>query len=102
MDAVSATHEEATTLLLKKNFCLLVSGLFQMEGGSAIGRFFASIANWLRSLFWKQEMELTLVGLQASGKTTLVNLISGGSLSGGHDSHSGLQHEESHAWQRHY
>lgn len=34
-----------------------------------------SFMNWLRSLFWKQEMELTLVGLQASGKTTLVNVI---------------------------
>lgn len=28
-----------------------------------------------RSLFFKQEMELTLVGLQNSGKTTLVNVI---------------------------
>ena len=27
------------------------------------------------SLFFKQEMELTLVGLQNSGKTTLVNVI---------------------------
>ncbi len=34
-----------------------------------------SILNWFRSLFWKQEMELTLVGLQNSGKTTLVNVI---------------------------
>ena len=30
------------------------------------------------SLFWKQEMELTLVGLQAAGKTTLLNVISDG------------------------
>jgi len=29
-------------------------------------------------LFWKQEMELTLVGLQNSGKTTLVNVIASG------------------------
>ena len=28
-----------------------------------------------RSLFFKQEMELTLVGLQNSGKTTLVNVV---------------------------
>tara|TARA_R110002050_G_scaffold279589_3_gene426297 strand:- start:370 stop:804 length:435 start_codon:yes stop_codon:yes gene_type:complete len=35
-----------------------------------------SIMDWLRGLFWKQEMELTLVGLQNSGKTTLVNVIS--------------------------
>lgn len=37
--------------------------------------FIESILNWFRSLFWKQEMELTLVGLQNSGKTTLVNVI---------------------------
>ena len=35
-----------------------------------------SILDFFRSLFWKQEMELTLVGLQNSGKTTLVNVIS--------------------------
>ena len=37
--------------------------------------------NWLRSLFFKQEMELTLVGLQNSGKTTLVNIIATGGFS---------------------
>lgn len=35
-----------------------------------------SLINWLKSLFWKQEMELTLVGLQNSGKSTLVNVLS--------------------------
>ncbi|EAL65747.1 ARF-like protein [Dictyostelium discoideum AX4] len=40
--------------------------------------FFESIINFFKSLFWKQEMELTLVGLQGSGKTTLVNVISNG------------------------
>jgi ADP-ribosylation factor-like protein 8 len=34
-----------------------------------------NLLNWLRSLFFKEEMELTLVGLQNSGKTTLVNVI---------------------------
>lgn len=33
------------------------------------------ILDWFRSLFWKEEMELTLVGLQGSGKTTFVNVI---------------------------
>mmetsp|Transcript_2111 Transcript_2111/g.4910 ORF Transcript_2111/g.4910 Transcript_2111/m.4910 type:complete len:188 (-) Transcript_2111:75-638(-) len=33
---------------------------------------------WFRSLFWKQEMELTLVGLQNSGKTTFVNVLTNG------------------------
>ncbi|XP_061688103.1 ADP-ribosylation factor-like 8Bb isoform X1 [Syngnathoides biaculeatus] len=34
-----------------------------------------------RSLFWKEEMELTLVGLQYSGKTTFVNVIASGNFS---------------------
>lgn len=33
------------------------------------------ILDWFKSLFWKEEMELTLVGLQCSGKTTFVNVI---------------------------
>ncbi|CAO0794904.1 unnamed protein product [Mucor circinelloides] len=37
-----------------------------------------SIIDWLRGLFFKTEMELTLVGLQNSGKTTLVNVIASG------------------------
>jgi len=43
-----------------------------------IKRALESVINWFRSLFWKQEMELTLVGLQNSGKTTLVNVLSSG------------------------
>ena len=31
--------------------------------------------DWIKSLFWKEEMELTLVGLQYSGKTTFVGVI---------------------------
>lgn len=37
--------------------------------------FFQRILDWIKSLFWKEEMELTLVGLQYSGKTTFVNVI---------------------------
>ncbi|CAG8616562.1 4164_t:CDS:2 [Ambispora gerdemannii] len=37
-----------------------------------------SLLDWLRSLFFKTELELTLVGLQNSGKTTLVNVIASG------------------------
>ena len=40
----------------------------------------SSVTEWFRSLFWKQEMELTLVGLQNSGKTTLVNVIANGTV----------------------
>ncbi|VDO48552.1 unnamed protein product, partial [Brugia timori] len=36
------------------------------------------VLDWIRSLFWKEEMELTLVGLQNSGKTTFVNVIATG------------------------
>lgn len=43
---------------------------------AAIVNLFNSFIDWIKSLFWKQEMELTLVGLQNSGKTTLVNVIS--------------------------
>ena len=37
--------------------------------------FLNRIIEWFKSLFWKEEMELTLVGLQNSGKTTFVNVI---------------------------
>ncbi|EDW43073.1 GM23705 [Drosophila sechellia] len=36
------------------------------------------ILEWFKSIFWKEEMELTLVGLQFSGKTTFVNVIASG------------------------
>jgi ADP-ribosylation factor-like protein 8 len=36
------------------------------------------VLDWFKSLFWKEEMELTLVGLQYSGKTTFVNVIASG------------------------
>ena len=39
-----------------------------------------SLMDWIKSLFWKQELELTLVGLQNAGKTTLVNTISFGQM----------------------
>jgi ADP-ribosylation factor-like protein 8 len=37
--------------------------------------------DWLRSLFFQEEMEITLVGLQNSGKTTLVNVLAGNGFS---------------------
>ncbi|KAM9672592.1 ADP-ribosylation factor-like protein 8B [Trichechus inunguis] len=39
------------------------------------------LLDWFRSLFWKEETELTLVGLQHSGKTTFVNVIASGQFS---------------------
>jgi len=38
--------------------------------------FLHRILDWFKNVFWKEEMELALVGLQNSGKTTFVNLIS--------------------------
>jgi ADP-ribosylation factor-like protein 8 len=45
---------------------------------SSVGSFFQSFMDWLRRLFFKEEMEITLVGLQNSGKTTLVNVLANG------------------------
>lgn len=41
---------------------------------------FERLLNWLRQLFWSQELEVTLVGLQGAGKTTFVNVLSSGSF----------------------
>jgi len=41
---------------------------------------FQRLLNWLRQLFWTQELEVTLVGLQGAGKTTFVNVLSSGSF----------------------
>jgi len=43
--------------------------------------FLNRVLDWFKSLFWKEEMELTLVGLQYSGKTTFVNVIASGQFS---------------------
>jgi ADP-ribosylation factor-like protein 8 len=37
-----------------------------------------SLLDWLRSLFWTKEMELSLIGLQNAGKTSLVNVLTTG------------------------
>ncbi|RSH78612.1 uncharacterized protein EHS24_002341 [Apiotrichum porosum] len=36
---------------------------------------------WLRSLLWSKHLEVTIVGLQASGKTSLVNVLGNGQWS---------------------
>lgn len=38
-------------------------------------KIFKSFVNWLRNLFWKQEMELTFLGLSNAGKTTLADTL---------------------------
>lgn len=62
-------NEKFTWKVLKTQHCFLkMSNWFE--------EMWSSLVEWLQSLFWSQEMELTLVGLQYSGKTTLVNVIS--------------------------
>ena len=51
------------------------------SGGFNFGGMLEGVLSWLRNLFFKQEMELTLVGLQNSGKTTLVNVVATGGFS---------------------
>lgn len=41
---------------------------------------FERLLNWLKGLFWSQELEVTLVGLQGAGKTTFVNVLSSGNF----------------------
>ncbi|BEJ12652.1 hypothetical protein CspHIS471_0211120 [Cutaneotrichosporon sp. HIS471] len=42
---------------------------------------FQGLIDWLRSLFWAKHLEVTIVGLQASGKTSLVNVLGSGQWS---------------------
>ncbi|KAG0143106.1 hypothetical protein CROQUDRAFT_49301 [Cronartium quercuum f. sp. fusiforme G11] len=42
---------------------------------------FKTVLSWLRSLFFSKELEITLIGLQASGKTSLVNVLMSGQFS---------------------
>ena len=51
------------------------------SGWFNFGGMLEGVLSWLRNLFFKQEMELTLVGLQNSGKTTLVNVVAPGGFS---------------------
>lgn len=50
----------------------------EWSAGKSRMKLWNNFMEWVRGLFWKQEMELTLVGLQNSGKTTLVNVIATG------------------------
>ncbi|KAL1413371.1 hypothetical protein Q8F55_001131 [Vanrija albida] len=42
---------------------------------------FSSLFDWLGSLFFAKHVEITIVGLQASGKTSLVNVLGSGQWS---------------------
>ncbi|CAF9907222.1 MAG: hypothetical protein HETSPECPRED_007074 [Heterodermia speciosa] len=40
--------------------------------------FFRSIYDWLLRLFWATEMDITMIGLQNAGKTSLLRVLAGG------------------------
>lgn len=42
---------------------------------------FSALLDWLRSLFFSKQLEIALVGLQNSGKTSLVNVLAAGEFS---------------------
>jgi ADP-ribosylation factor-like protein 8 len=46
-----------------------------------LAKLFEDMMSWIRNLFWKQEMELTMVGLQNAGKSTLVSVFATGAFS---------------------
>ena len=46
---------------------------------------FFAFLSWVRLLFFNREMELALIGLQNAGKTSFVNVVSGGEFVEGHD-----------------
>ena len=41
---------------------------------------FDRILDWIRSLFFNKELELTILGLQNAGKSTFVNVLATGSF----------------------
>jgi ADP-ribosylation factor-like protein 8 len=47
---------------------------------SSIFSWWQSVLDWLRGLLFKQEMELSLIGLNNAGKSSLVNVLTTGSF----------------------
>ncbi|EAS35770.3 small GTP-binding protein [Coccidioides immitis RS] len=43
-----------------------------------MGSFFRSIYDWLLRMFWATEMDVTMVGLQNAGKSSLLRVLAGG------------------------
>nr|GEU73299.1 ADP-ribosylation factor-like protein 8a [Tanacetum cinerariifolium] len=58
-----------------------ISSKFKLKFHSVAMGIWEAFLNWLRSLFFKQEMELSLIGLQNAGKTSLVNVVATGGYS---------------------
>lgn len=69
--------------LYRRNLLIFEDCFFSLLCCATVSKMFAlinRILDWIKSLFWKEEMELTLVGLQYSGKTTFVNVIASGNF----------------------
>ncbi|GLC35909.1 ADP-ribosylation factor-like protein 8A [Pleodorina starrii] len=49
-----------------------------MAPPTGVFAWFSGLLDWLRSLFFKREMELSLVGLNKGGKSTLVSVLTTG------------------------
>lgn len=39
---------------------------------------FSKVVDWVKKMFWNKELEVSIVGLQNAGKSTLINVISTG------------------------
>ena len=39
---------------------------------------FKKLLDWVRNMFWNKELEMSIVGLQNAGKSTLVNTFATG------------------------
>lgn len=63
------------SILLNYTFDLALGEIDRKKTAAKMIAMINRILDWFKSLFWKEEMELTLVGLQYSGKTTFVNVI---------------------------
>jgi hypothetical protein len=81
---------EAAGLASKVPIQLLLSGLVLCDPGAAVRQneetcFNRCLSSWYSvcaafSLFFKREMELSLIGLQNAGKSSLVNVLTTGSF----------------------
>ncbi|XP_045547830.1 ADP-ribosylation factor-like protein 8B-A isoform X3 [Salmo salar] len=71
------SYDSTNNFLNTGRFLSKLSGNINFKMLALINR----LLDWFKSLFWKEEMELTLVGLQHSGKTTFVNVIASGHFS---------------------
>ncbi|KAL6227491.1 hypothetical protein ACLB2K_001448 [Fragaria x ananassa] len=78
----SKSKKESSLDLEERSFSLSIhTSLYRLSLQIPIMGLWEAFLNWLRSLFFKQEMELSLIGLQNAGKTSLVNVVATGGYS---------------------